>query len=196
MRIVQAFDQLLVFEGGEDAVNVFQIGNLTKTITVPNFTILPALERGAQSFAVAVMQESKVILSGGLQDAGKKVSIYDLVLKVWKDAPPLNSGRSGHASCALGSRVYAFRGRSKLPQIEYLDVDTMAAWEIITLPNWLTMRYAETATVLSQNTIAVFGGFNLSELKDGFVLNTETQEVKQLHGEESNFQFVCYTAVQ
>ena len=121
------------------------------------------------------MQECKVILSGGLENAGKKVSIYDLELMKWQDAPPLNSGRSGHASCALGSRVYVFRGRSKLPQIEYLDVDSMSSWEIITLPNWLTMRYAETATVLSQSTIAVFGGFNLSELNDGYVLNTETQ---------------------
>ena len=58
------------------------------------------------------------------------------------------------------------------------------------------MRYAAAAAVLSDSTIAIFGGFCDGEQNDGYVLDIRTNSLTPILGKESDFKFVCYTTVQ
>lgn len=79
-----------------------------------------ALDRHAFSFAVAKSYNDLVILTGGEGKAAKITSIYNIVQDEWQEAPPLNYGRSEHASCCKGRRAFVFGGFKNDGSIETL----------------------------------------------------------------------------
>ena len=91
---------------------------------------LASLEQHLKYFAVTVVNQARIILSGGLDESSKTESAkcfsFDLAERVWseEEEPDLNQARSVHSSTALGSQVFAicgFDGNLNLNSVEIMD---------------------------------------------------------------------------
>ena len=71
---------------------------------------------------MAVYENRHVYLTGGMDYANDKVSIYDAVMDQWNDAAPLKRGREYHASVCQGQHVYVFGGQQNDGSIETAHV--------------------------------------------------------------------------
>ena len=86
----------------------------------PVITKLRSLKRKAEGFVVANYLNKRVYLSGGEDEAAKKVSYFDLVSLTWHKAPPLNEGREDHGSICLRGHIYVFGGFFNKGSVESL----------------------------------------------------------------------------
>ena len=59
------------------------------------------------------------------------VSVYDYLRQTWTEAPPMNSGRSAHATCCLDDRVYVFAGKDNDGSIESYQIGGLQGWVVI-----------------------------------------------------------------
>ena len=79
-----------------------------------------------------------VYLTGGMEQAAKLVSVYDIATNTWKDYPELIDGRNCHTSCSLGSSIYVFGGVANLCSIEKFDTSRKnKGWVEIVQPSKL-----------------------------------------------------------
>ena len=163
----------------------------------PQLEKLQSLGRKAKGFTLVVYQDKRVYLSGGWDDATRKVDYFDIAKNEWRKAPPLNDGRACHASVSLGEYIYVLGGYGT-GSIESLRVSEGHRWQKVHEPTPLTRRMYPAAAILDDHTIAVYGGYNYKTgvLNDGFVLDKERKTVQKILGTDKDVKMQCTSPVQ
>ena len=135
-------------------------------------------------YSVALYRNESVYLTGGEGCSSRYVSILSIRCNEWQNAPKMKKGRCQHASLCLGNHVYVFGGKENRGSIESLKIGLGETWKEICGHSELTRRERVAVTATGPETIAIFGGRrdNESELKNGYELNTSTNEVRPILG--------------
>ena len=127
------------------------------------------LGRGASSFSITNFNNMSIFLTGGRSNGGvlNSVSSYSIAENEWREEPELKHARISHSSCSHGEYVYVFAGMSKhkvskirhfVSSVESLKVGSNQEWQVILEHSRLTRRDRPAVAVLSDHTIACFGG--------------------------------------
>ena len=120
------------------------------------------LGRGASSFSITNFNNMSIFLTGGRSNGGvlNSVSSYSIAENEWREEPELKHARISHSSCSHGEYVYVFAGTSRheVSSVESLKVGSNQEWQVILEHSILTHRVRPAVAVLSDHTIACFGG--------------------------------------
>ena len=106
--------------------------------------------------------EQRIYLTGGLLEAQKSVSYYNIAGNRWEDAPDMNEGRHNHSSCVNGDRIFVLGGENNNGSVETYQIDGQS-WSLIAAASELTKRFYAAAAALDRNNIIVWGGVQRSE---------------------------------
>merc|ERR1711976_612415 len=81
--------------------------------------------------------------------------------------------------------------------IEALKIGRDAAWSIVQESDQLIFRRFAAVCAINSHEIVVYGGFDYGEpLNDGYVFDTQTHQVRQILGKESDMAFRCFSQNQ
>ena len=124
----------------------------------------------------------------------KDVRIFDFAKHIWTDGPPMNHGRSQHASICSGDSIYVFGGFMNSGSIEKLTIGQRQAWALIILPSQLTSRTNPMVCAHDRKTIIVYGGSRGQRgLSDGYALDTEKKSVTAVKIDKAVLSGNCHS---
>lgn len=103
---------------------------------------------------------------------------YSLTKNRWEEAPSMTFGRQMHGSCSLGSRLYAFGGKTAddspdRGSIEMISPEQDQMWTVLVRAHPLVNRYSPVIGVLNTRKhefVVLCGGRNGLKLQDGYTI--------------------------
>ena len=104
---VQIDRDLIVFNTSKNPTTLVQYSGLAIGQLLITKRSKPPTRRISPGIAASHGNELIFVTGGQFSDT---VDVYSLEKDAWARGPSLNSVRSGHSCCALGSAIYAFGG--------------------------------------------------------------------------------------
>ena len=149
-----------------------------------------------------------VFAIGGYGDAEEQqmcldsLEYYNIQQNKWQNGPKLNTPRAYSSSCSTGNNfIYTFCGYnytdSSLDTIEKVDANGVISktqgvqWQLITLASdmKITARYNALVAQFSRAEIVILGGYNFSNLEDGYLMDTTNDQVEKLFDRADGLKF-------
>ena len=167
-----------------------------------NFEDWPPLEGGWRYYHASVVlnptdnkkEQTVVVLGGFKQGQGYVNSVLALNLaepnKQWREGPPMNQERGGHAAVVCDGRVYVMGGRNttSLDCMERIDLNDLFQSSLTTsstrASHWTTLtcrlssgRHGCCAVAVHNRYIVVMGGYSDRYLSSVDIIDTNTHTV-------------------
>ncbi|MFO0597141.1 MAG: kelch repeat-containing protein [Myxococcaceae bacterium] len=136
----------------------------------------PSMATGRSQFSTTLLLNGKVLITGGLDDAGTElnsVELYDPVTRQFTTLPPMAAPHSAHTASMLHDGRVLIVGKGGPAEILTLLPDGGASFTSALFPN--AAHQWHTATVLDDGRVMIVGGDPTGKACDRFALDAGWQ---------------------